>query len=182
MIPESLTIRAGDSQPPCERGVALAASLLLVVVLTILGLYALGTAVLELRMAANAAGRERAFQAAEFGIEQALQVADLRTSYTLASPKAVPDLGAAPLVPGSPPDTYSYLLYYDTAAGPIPFPPDSARAGLFAYHFVIESTGTSLRGARATLVQGFYVAAPGGSTVLDGLERTRTIWRQTDAE
>lgn len=165
----------------CQRGAVLVVALLLMLVLAILGAYGLGSAALEMRMAANNAHRERAFQAAEFAVEQALRSADLRTAHTYASPLVVPASGPAPLVPGSSPDTYSYRLYYDTAAGPVPVL-DGAHAGQFAYHFVIEASGSSLRGARAMHVQGFYVLAPAGSEALDAFDRKRTTWMQQDAE
>ena len=57
--------------------------ILLLLTLTILAVSGLATAVLELRMAGNTQYQERAFQAAEYAIEQALASPDLGTTYTL---------------------------------------------------------------------------------------------------
>lgn len=141
-----------------QRGVALAIAMLLLLVLTLLGTTGLVTAVLELRMAGNTRQQERAFAAAEFGIEQALHAPGLSTSFTYSSPRVVPASGAAPVVPGSTPDAYSYRLYFDTSTTPVRG--NDADAGLKAYHFVVEATGTSTRGATDTHVQGFYVLGP----------------------
>jgi len=70
----------------------------------------------------------------------------------------VPSSGAAPTVPCSTPDAYTYRLYYDASTDP---PAGTGtHAGLKAYHFVVEATGTSARGATDTHVQGFYVLGP----------------------
>jgi type IV pilus assembly protein PilX len=184
--------RTGDaSARGPQGGVALAITLLLLMVLTLLGTTGLVAAVLELRMAANAQYQQRAFEAAEFGIEQAMHSPGLTTSYGYTSPKLVPDSGAAPAVPGSPPDSYSYRLYYDTttdASG-------GAATHLKAYHFVVEATGTSARGATDTHVQGFYVlgpeATPASLTPPDcapacgdptAYEPRRTFWLQMSAD
>ena len=52
-----------------------------------IGVTGLVAASLELQMSGNFQYQERAFQAAEFAIEQALHSAPLSTAYTLASPK-----------------------------------------------------------------------------------------------
>jgi type IV pilus assembly protein PilX len=149
--------RGGDTLRR-QRGVVLAITLILVMVLTMLGTSGLVTSVLELRMAANAQRQARAFAAAEFAIEQAIHTPGLATSLSYASPLVVPASGAAPTVPGSSPDTYSYQVYFDTVTGAAPG--REAVEGLRAYHFVVEATGTSSRGASDTHVQGFYVLGP----------------------
>ena len=68
--------------------------ILLLLTLTILAMSGLATAVLELKMAGNAQYQERAFQAAEYAIEQALASPDLGTAYTYSNPKVVPASGA----------------------------------------------------------------------------------------
>ena len=181
-----------------ERGAVLAVGLLLLLVLTILGVSGLVGAALELRMAANAQYQERAFQAAEFGIEQAINSPDLSTSFTYSEPKVVPSSGGRLAVPGSSPDAYSYRLYYDAATGGTPVPGGSPVAGIEARHFVIEATGSSARGATDTHVQGFYIlvpadspetgageACPVGSADCGGLTDfapRRTYWLQKNAE
>ena len=171
--------------------------ILLLLTLTILAVSGLATAVLELRMAGNTQYQERAFQAAEYAIEQALASPDLATSYTYSSPKVVPASGNPPAVPGSPPDSYAYRMYYDAALGGTPLP-GGAGTGLEAYHFVVEATGNSARGASDTHVQGFYLvgpaaspdslrprpcpAGPGNCTSLSGHDPRRTYWLQVGAE
>ncbi len=141
-----------------QRGVVLAITLILVMVLSLLGTAGLVTSVLELRMAANAQYQARAFAAAEFAIEQAIHTPGLATSISYVSPLVVPASGAAPAVPGSPPDSYSYQVYFDTATDPVSG--GEAVEGLRAYHFVVEATGMSSRGATDSHVQGFYVLGP----------------------
>jgi type II secretory pathway pseudopilin PulG len=172
-----------------DRGAALVVGLLLLLVLTILGTTGMVTATLELQMAGNAQSQERAFQAAEFAIEQALQSADLRTDYTLASPKVFPAAGGSQAMPGSAIDTYSYRLYFDTSAARLPPPGDTGATGLVAYYFVVAATGSSERGATAALQQSFYVAAPetcfadpAGCRTFSAAERRRTYWIQAGAE
>jgi type IV pilus assembly protein PilX len=141
-----------------QRGVVLAITLVLVMVLTLLGTSGLVTSVLELRMAANAQYQARAFAAAEFAIEQAIHTPGLATSIGYTNPLMVPASGAAPAVPGSSPDTFTYRVYFDTVSNPASG--GAAVEGLRAYHFVVEATGTSLRGASDSHVQGFYVLGP----------------------
>jgi type IV pilus assembly protein PilX len=182
-----------------ERGAALVIGILLLLTLTILAVSGLETAVLEMRMAGNTQYQQRAFEAAEYAIEQALGSADLGTDYAYSTPKVVPASGAPPEVPGSPPDTYSYRLYYDASLGGTPLPGGgSPGPGLEAYHFVVEATGYSARGATDTHVQGFYLIGPAGSpasvhprdcpagagncTSRSGYDPQRTYWLQLGAD
>jgi hypothetical protein len=180
-------------RPTRQDGVILVIALLMLMVLTVLGTTGLVTSVLELRMAANTQYKARAFEAAEFAIEQAIRSPGLATSISYSSPLMVPASGAAPEVPGSAPDAYSYRVYYDTSTDA---PPGAgADAGLRAYHFVIEATGTSSRGAAASHVQGFYVLGPQAATSALTppacapacanpalYEPVRTFWLQRNAE
>lgn len=146
--------------PARQRGAALVVGLMLLLVLTVLGITGVVTAALELQMSGNTQFQERAFQAAEFGIEQAINAPDLSTSTTLAAPKVV----APTTVQGATTDRYGYRLYYDNSAGSTPVPGGgySIGTGLEAYHFVVESTGSSVRGAQDTHVQSFYILGPSG--------------------
>jgi hypothetical protein len=169
-------------------GMALVIAVLLLLIVSVLGISGLSVAALELQMAGNVQYQERAFQAAEFAIEQALNSPPLSTDYTLASPARVPVTGELAL-PGSGTDTYSYRLYYDTSAGSTPIP-GGAAAGLtdLAFHFVIESAGSSARGAHVKLTQGFYVLAPapcgfaGAACTFATGARHRAYWIQDGAE
>lgn len=179
-----------------QHGVVLVVAMLLLLVLTLLGTTGLVTAVLELRMAANARYQARAFQAAEYGIQQAVHATGLATTITLASPRLEPAAGAPLRVPGTPQDSYSYRLYYDTSTPPRPLVDGTVPGpGLRAYHFVAEATGWSERGATETHVQGFYLiasdpppasltppaCAPGCSEAAL-YEPHRTFWMQVNAE
>lgn len=172
------------------RGAVLAVVLLLLVVLALLGTSAMLMATLELRMAANYQHQARAFEAAEYGIEAAMRAPDLATTYTPASPKIVPASGAAPQVPGSPTDAYSYRLYLDSSAGTGSVPDAAAVGpGVAALHFIVEAIGTSSRGARDTHAQSFYLLVPAtcaaggaGCPPLSSYAPIRTVWSQQDAE
>jgi hypothetical protein len=172
-----------------QRGAALIIASILLLVMTLLGVASLVAASLELRMSGNLQHQERAFQAAEFAVAQALHSSPLSTALTLVSPGVHPSSGVEALMPGSATDTYSWRLYFDSSAGGTPIP-SGAEGGtaLVAYHFVIVASGRSSRGAEATHRQGFYVLGPVGcdftSVVcnFDDAERTRTYWEQQGAE
>lgn len=156
-------------------GAALVIGLLLATTVAMLAVHALSSAALGLRMAANLEYRDRAMEAAEYGILDALASPGLDTAATPDDPVTMPsDGGTWPSVPGSTGDKYSYRLHFagESPAGP----------GLVAYHFVVESNGRSLRGASVTLIQGFRVVAPQDAASLDGLPRLRSYWMQTDAD
>jgi hypothetical protein len=173
-----------------HRGAALVVGLLLLLVLTVLGTSGMVTAALELQMAGNAQWQERAFQAAEFALEQAIHTADLRTMDTVANARKFPADGGEQAVPGSATDTYRYRLYFDSSAAGLP-PPNASpeESALVAFYFVVEGTGTSARGATDTHEQSFYVVAP-ANCFADGVscrnfsaeERRRTYWIQRGVE
>jgi type IV pilus assembly protein PilX len=172
-IERNLTPRlaAGSDAIRRQQGAALVVGMIMLAILTLLGISGLVTATLELQMAGNAQNQERAFQAAEAGIEDALLDPALSTSWTLANMKNSSSATYAAqnrtaYVPGSTTDQFETRSYYDTSAGatPVPFGGHSLGTGLEAYHFVTESTGTAPRGSRNTHVQSFYVLGPGGGT------------------
>jgi type IV pilus assembly protein PilX len=153
-------VHNGVSARAAQRGAALVVGLLLLLVLTVLGISGLVMATMELQMAGNQQFQERAFQAAEAGIEQAMRAPNLNTTYT----PAVPLPGTASVSAGTSGqvDTARTKLYFDTEAGitPVPGGGYSLGTGLQAYHFVVESSGESARGATDTHVQSFYVLGP----------------------
>lgn len=138
-----------------QRGAALAIGLILLVVLTILAVSGVVTSTLELRMVGNEQQQERAFQAAEVGIAEAMANPQLSTT--------VPEVQPATAVPNSPGDTYQYQL---TFAGEAPTGSGltgySLGTGFATYHFTVNSTGTSSGGALSNHEQGFYIVGPGG--------------------
>jgi type IV pilus assembly protein PilX len=178
------------------RGIALATCLLLLAVFAILAIAGFSTALIEQRIAANVAHREQAFQAAEYGIEQALHAGDLAIASTYGSPRLVPGDGTRLPMPSGD-DSYAYRIYF-AAATPSGLPPTDPAAALTAFHFVIEATGHGPRGARATHSQSFRVLRPadwiGGAAAgdcapadeacvnLPGDGPRRTAWVQLEAE
>jgi Tfp pilus assembly protein PilX len=148
-----------------QRGAALVVGLILLLVLTVLGITGVVTAALELQMSGNTQFQERAFQAAEYAIEQAVNSPSLSTTNVYTNKLLVPSSGANPTIPNSTSDNYKYSLYYDqTSAGtPVPGGGYSIGSGLEAYHFVAESTGVSARGAQDVHTQSFYILGPAGS-------------------
>lgn len=144
--------------PGRQRGAALIIGLILLLVLTILAISGVVSSTLELRMTANQQQQERAFQAADTGVEQAMTAATFSTT-------GVVEVAPTPVDAADPDgDTYEYELRFD-AESSMPTVPTgySLGSGFQAYHFVVESTGTSAGGAESDHVQGFYIVGPGGS-------------------
>ena len=88
-LPETIPAfpRAAISFNPSgsQRGTALIMSMVILMILTILGITAMGTALLEEKMSGNTQEATRAFQAAESGLNQAFNTAgnfDLNVSQT----------------------------------------------------------------------------------------------------
>jgi Tfp pilus assembly protein PilX len=138
-----------------QRGAALVIGLILLLVLTILAVSGVVTSTLELRMVGNQQQQERAFQAAEVGVEQAMANPKLSTS--------TPEIKAVTAVPNATGDTYQYQLTYAGASPPgTGMTGYSIGTGLTAYHFTINATGTSSGNAESRHTQGFYIIGPGG--------------------
>ena len=91
--------------PRRQQGAALVIGLILLVVLTILAVSGVFTSTMELRMVRNTQSQERAFQAAEVAVEDALANPVLSTS---AMFNQATDRRART----SPGDTYSYRLQF----------------------------------------------------------------------
>lgn len=148
-----------------QKGAALVVGLMLLVIVTVLAVSAVNTASTELIMAGNEQFRERAFQAAEVGVERGLR--------SLAT---VPQTGVAVVasetaVTALPQDAYALSSIYLGEDNDIP----GFSAGKFVgLHYRIDSTGTSLRNAQSVHEQGAYVLASGGGGAfvewLDGAE------------
>jgi PilX N-terminal len=181
-----------------RRGFALVFVLPLLALIAIVSLASFAAAIVDQRMAANVEQRERAFQAAEFAIAQALRAPGLGTATTYASPLIEPAAGGVRAIAGSAPDGYAYRAYFDRALPPADAP-EAAAAGVLAFHFVVEATGHAGRGARDVHVQGFRLLRPAGWTADPppaacapddaGCEAAptypaaeRTFWLQVEAE
>jgi type IV pilus assembly protein PilX len=144
-----------------QNGAALVVGLMLLVIVTVLAVSAVSTASTELIMASNEQFRERAFQAAEIGVERGL-----RTLATVPQdgaehakdPVAVTSLAS---------DKYQVTSIYLGDDNDIP----GFSAGKFVgLHYRIESTGTSLRNAQAAHEQGAFVLGSGGGDYVPWLE------------
>jgi type IV pilus assembly protein PilX len=135
-----------------QQGAALVVGLVLLLVLTILAVSGVFTSTMELRMVRNTQSQERAFQAAEVAIENALANPFINTS--------VPEIQAPTDNPNSAGDQYSYTLAH-TCTSIVPV--GALGWGLSAnsaYHFQIDASGTGPDNAVADHVQGFYVLGP----------------------
>jgi type IV pilus assembly protein PilX len=137
-----------------QQGAALVVGLILLLVLTILAVSGVFTSNMELRMVRNTQSQERAFQAAEVAIEDALANPVLSTS-------AVFNQGDT-AVPNSDPDRYSYQLQF---VGQAPLGTGTAGYSIGTafqtYHFEVDATGTGPDNAVADHTQSFYVVGPG---------------------
>ncbi len=174
-----------------QTGAALVICLMLLSVLTLLATSTLGTAAIALALAGNDQYQTRAFEAAEAGIERAIAV----IAAGGATPGTIASTIAGTLASG---DSYEAVIRMRGTTAPPPGYLDT----FTAEHFEIESTGTSLRDAQTTLVQGLFRVQPpavGGETTpgappacLPGIElrlnlcvetgwTVRTYWRTAAA-
>lgn len=137
-----------------QRGAALVIGLILLVVLTILAVSGVFTSTMELRMARNTQSQERAFQAAEVAVEDALGNPVLSTSAPFNQPITA--------VPNGYGDQYAYQLQF---AGQTPLGTGmtgfSIGSAFQAYHFQVNAAGTGPDNATAQHTQSFYVIGPG---------------------
>lgn len=144
-----------------QKGAALVIGLMLLVIVTVLAVSAVSTASTELIMAGNEQFRERAFQAAEIGVERGLR--------TLATvPQDGVEHAKDPVaVTSLPSDKYQVTSTYLGEDNDIP----GFSAGKFVgLHYRIESTGTSSRSAQSMHEQGAYVLGSGGTDFVPWLE------------
>ena len=168
------SLRGGRS---ANRGAALAVGLLLLAVLTILAVAGLSTATLELQMAGNQQYQERAFQAAEAGVEQAIAAAIFSTAFpTNYEPASgntppLPKRGLGTPINGcdsqgsDPEEKCEYFIRYDEETGSTPVPGGgySLGTGFEAMHFVVDSYGVDRRNAASEHQHSFYIVGPGGA-------------------
>lgn len=140
--------------PGRQQGAALVVGLILLLVLTILAVSGVFTSTMELRMVRNTQSQERAFQAAEVAIEDALANPVLSTSAPFNQPVIA--------VPNSPGDTYSYQLRF---VGQSPLGTGmtgySIGSAFQSYHFQVDAAGNGPDSAAAQHTQSFYVIGPG---------------------
>jgi type IV pilus assembly protein PilX len=159
-----------------QAGAALVVGLILLLVLTLLAVSGMTTASLELLMAGNMQYQERSFQAADAGIEQALASGIYDTNnaigeyddVTIVNPTPTRGTGAEIADCEEPGEGANqqceYFMRFDLQAGQTPVPGGgySLGTGFEAYHFVVDSVGTSNRGAQSHHEQSFYIVGPSG--------------------
>jgi type IV pilus assembly protein PilX len=164
-----------------QSGAALVVGLILLVVITLFAISGMATAALELLMAGNEQYQERAFQAADAGVERAVMSGIYNTSVRIGDydesggePVPIRGTGVEACVQrvdedgdaaGDSDDCFEYFMRFDEEAGTTAVPGGgySLGTGFEAYHFIVESFGTSSRDAVSDHTQSFYVVGPGGT-------------------
>lgn len=134
-----------------QRGAALVVGLILLTVITLLAIAGMNSASLGLVMAGNTQYQERAFQAAEAGIENAMASG----KYVVPKPTVEKNPNVAL---GN--EKYSTELSLDLNGAPQPAIWGNSWNSFSTYHFAIKSTGTSARNAQALHNQGVAKLSP----------------------
>jgi type IV pilus assembly protein PilX len=143
-----------------QHGAALVIGLILLLVLTLLAISGMNSASVEFIMAGNEQYRQNAFQAAETGIEQALQ-----------NGAFVPGGADEPFNGNNTAsDTYAATISspLGNTAQPALWGPANSLEAFSTYHFMIQSVGSSVRGAQSTHLQGVMTLAPADSGTFGG--------------
>jgi len=136
-----------------QRGAALVVGLLMLVVLTLLAISGMNTASTELVMASNEQYRQKAFQAASTGLEQAITVLANVPQSAAATVVAATD------VPDTVTDEYTTSSLY---MGDDLNLPGFSSGKFVGFHYQIVSTGTSARNSNSQQIQGAYVIQNAG--------------------
>jgi type IV pilus assembly protein PilX len=138
-----------------QQGAALVVGLLLLLVLTLLAVSGMNSASLEFIMAGNEQYRANAFQSAEAGIEQTMVLG----AFNPGSPaQALNGVNTAT-------DTWTSTVTPQLGGTPLPAFWGFSWNSFSTYHFEVQSTGVSTRGASAVNLQGIAVISPYDPTV-----------------
>ncbi|MFT3907237.1 MAG: PilX N-terminal domain-containing pilus assembly protein [Steroidobacteraceae bacterium] len=132
-----------------QQGAALVIGLILLLVLTILAVSGMNSASLQFIMAGSEQYRQFAFQASETGIQQAL----VKGSF---NPVTATNETVSGDVNGSSTQAYSTVIARQLDGDSTAAPSGSSLSKFVAYHWEIQSTGTSARSATALHLQGVY--------------------------
>jgi hypothetical protein len=138
-----------------QRGTALIMSLVILMILTMLGVAAMGTASLEEKMSGNTQETTKAFQAAESGLNEALNtpgILDLNTTFT--SPKTLPKTDFGGGASGSAVVNTWFVQFTTPKRG------SGYGSNFEAAHFEQASTGTTITGAKSVVHQGIAQITP----------------------
>jgi type IV pilus assembly protein PilX len=144
-------LHSGSGYPRRQRGAALIIGLMLLLVLTLLAISGMNAATTEFVMAGNEQYHANAFQAAEFGIAQAIATSNFDPD--------TPDPPFVGAVTGSPNDNFNAVVAYQNKTPGALYYTYSANT-VDTYHFEVQSTGTSVRNARAVNAQGVAEIGP----------------------
>jgi type IV pilus assembly protein PilX len=133
-----------------QRGAALITALVLLVILTMLGLSSMTTNTMEERMSSNAQEKNRAFQAAEAGIQIAMTNSDtFSLNHTISNP-----------LTGTTNNFGSYGATVTYGAGFRQETPPRRNSGWDSnyslFHFDVSSTANTASGATKTIHAGSY--------------------------
>ena len=138
-----------------QRGAALVIGLLLLLVLTVLAISGTNTTSLSLLVAGNTQYAQNAFQAAETGIEKSIVLNKFNPAASEEQQGTV----------GEDDSTFVAMTLPQLDGASQPALPGSSLDDYSTYHFEIDSTGNSQRGAVARNVQAIGVIAPADSTI-----------------
>ncbi len=136
-----------------QNGAALVVGLILMLVLTVLGVSGMTVSVFGLTMASNAQFQQNAFQAAETGIDIAIE----RRNFVTGAPIVLP---AMPLGDGSYEATATMTFIEATPVPDRAFSMGVDTGAVQAYHFDVIATGSGPDNASSTHTQSFYVVGP----------------------
>lgn len=134
-----------------QRGAALVMSLVLLMVLTLLAVSGMNSASLEFIMAGNEQYHANAFQASEAGIAQGL----VQGAFNPANATEVIPAGN-----NGPSDTWTASVVTQLGGRPQGALPLFTWGSFSTYHFEVDATGASTRGAASQTQQGVAVISP----------------------
>ena len=139
-------------RPSAQHGAALPVALILLAILMLLAIAGMRSAGLGFIMAGNEQFRQKAFAAAEVGIEQATGLGTFNPENTTFAMTGT--------VPNTTTDTYRVAIQTQLSGAPQGAIYGSSWNAFSTYHFEIQSTGGSVRNAAMTHNQGVAVIAP----------------------
>jgi len=137
-----------------QRGAALVVGLLLLLVITLLAVAGMNSVSSEMIMTGNEQYHQKAFQAAETGIAQAIAVGPF-------VPGLPPQVQGPVPVPNTNSDNYTTTIASDIGGACRPMSSGNSVGTFGAVDYTITSTGTSVRNSTATHVQGLAQIVPG---------------------
>ncbi len=141
---------------PCpsrsQRGAALPVALILLTLLMLIAVAGMRSAGLGFIMVGNEQYRQKAFGAAEVGIEQAVALGAFDPNVAASN--------SAGVVPGAATDTYAVRVQTQLNGAPQGTIFGASWNAFSTYHFEVQSTGSSVRNAATTHNQGVAVIAP----------------------